>query len=108
MGEILDTMLAVQVLGAGTSAGVWKGNGLKAVVKRDLGISLDKTAQTSDWSGPLSDPQLRYAAIDAAILHPLADALDVALRSAALTRIAALEGDADAGTRLDGMGRTAH
>jgi hypothetical protein len=49
-----------------------------------------KTAQTSDWSGPLSDAQLRYAAI----LLPLADTLDAALRSAGLTRIAALEGDA--------------
>jgi DNA polymerase I len=94
MGEILDTMLAVQVLGAGTSAGLLKGNSLEAVVKRYLGISLDKTAQTSDWSGPLSDTQLRYAAIDAAILLPLADALDTALQSAGLTRIATLEGDA--------------
>ena len=94
MGEILDTMLAVQVLGAGTSEGLLKGNGLQAVVKRYLGIALDKTAQTSDWSGPLSDAQLRYAAIDAAILLPLADALDTALRSAGLARIATLEGDA--------------
>ena len=94
VGEILDTMLAVQVLGAGTPEGLLKGNGLQAVVKRYLGIALDKTAQTSDWSGPLSDAQLRYAAIDAAILLPLADALDTALRSAGLARIATLEGDA--------------
>jgi DNA polymerase I len=94
MGEILDTLLAAQVIGAGTPEGLLKGNGLEAVVKRYLGISLDKSAQTSDWSGPLSDVQRRYAAIDAAILIPLAEALDAALQSAGLERIAALEGDA--------------
>jgi DNA polymerase-1 len=93
-GKILDTLLASQVLGAGTPEGLLKGNGLQSVVKPYLGISLDKSAQTSDWSGPLSDAQLRYAAIDAAILLPLADALDTALQSAGLTQIGALEGDA--------------
>ena len=52
---------------------------LAAVAHRWLGQVLDKTLQVSDWSGPLTDEQLAYAARDAAILLPLHDALDAAL-----------------------------
>lgn len=37
----------------------------------DLVPSLDKSLQTSDWSGPLSEAQLAYAAKDAQVLLPL-------------------------------------
>lgn len=37
----------------------------------DLVPSLDKSLQTSDWSGPLSEAQLAYAAADTQVLLPL-------------------------------------
>ena len=41
-----------------------------------LGLSLDKTQQTSDWEQrPLSQAQLAYAAMDAAVLPPLYEAV---------------------------------
>ena len=45
------------------------GHGLKAVCARELGIMLDKSDQTSDWSQrPLSPSQRAYAALDAEVL----------------------------------------
>ena len=45
------------------------GHGLKAVCDRELGVKLDKTWQTSDWTRrPLEAGQLAYAAIDAEVL----------------------------------------
>ena len=40
-----------------------------------LGVSLDKTLQTSDWSGDLTDDQLKYAAADAYYTRLLFDSL---------------------------------
>jgi DNA polymerase-1 len=91
-GQVSDTMLAAQLLGAGTPEGMLRQCGLAAVVERYLHLRLDKAEQRSDWTGPLSHRQLRYAAIDAAILLPLADTLEDALRSAGLCRVAAIEG----------------
>lgn len=54
-GRLWDTGLAHQVLHAEARM-----PGLK-----DLVPGLDKTLQTSDWSGPLSEAQIRYAALDA-------------------------------------------
>jgi ATP-dependent helicase Lhr and Lhr-like helicase len=48
------------------------GHGLAMVCERELGIVLDKSAQTSNWSRrPLDHEQLRYAAMDAEILLAL-------------------------------------
>lgn len=48
------------------------GHTLGEVCERELGIFLDKTLQTSDWTArPLSDEQLAYAAIDAEVLIDL-------------------------------------
>lgn len=48
------------------------GHGLAAVAARELGLALDKTAQTSDWTRrPLSAGQLAYAALDAEVLIDL-------------------------------------
>jgi DNA polymerase-1 len=91
-GQVFDTMLTAQLLGAGTPEGVLRQCGLATVVERYLHLTLDKTEQRSDWTGPLSPRQLRYAAIDAAILLPLADTLEDALQSAGLCRVAAIEG----------------
>ncbi|HZO14678.1 MAG TPA: DEAD/DEAH box helicase [Polyangiaceae bacterium] len=45
------------------------GHGLAVVSERELGVSLDKTAQTSNWARrPLTEEQMRYAAADAEIL----------------------------------------
>jgi len=68
-------------LGFLLKAGVWRGSGrrlwdtglahqvLHAEARmpalKDLVPELDKSPQTSDWSGPLSEEQVRYAAMDA-------------------------------------------
>ncbi|MGA3124606.1 MAG: DEAD/DEAH box helicase [Polyangiaceae bacterium] len=45
------------------------GHGLAMVCERELGVSLDKGEQTSNWSRrPLDADQLRYAALDAEVL----------------------------------------
>ena len=50
--------------------------GLGAACESLLSIAVDKTEQTSDWSArPLTASQLAYAATDASVLIPLADAL---------------------------------
>src|SRR5690606_31356403 len=68
--RIRDTYLAAQLLAAGDLATQYD-VGLAGVAWRYLGVSLDKTEQLSDWSGELTEAQLRYAARDAAILLPL-------------------------------------
>lgn len=48
------------------------GHSLGAVCRRELGLALDKSYQTSDWSRrPLSNAQLNYAALDAEVLIDL-------------------------------------
>ena len=66
-------VLDVQSLAASPSTGT---PGLKHVVERWLGRSVDKTLQCSDWDArPLSAAQIQYAATDAAVLLDLADAM---------------------------------
>ncbi|HRT22439.1 MAG TPA: hypothetical protein P5318_20190, partial [Candidatus Hydrogenedentes bacterium] len=48
------------------------GHKLDDVCERELGIYLDKSLQTSDWTRrPLSPEQLAYAAVDAEVLLAL-------------------------------------
>lgn len=48
------------------------GHALQVVCERELGLSLDKTSQTSNWGQrPLDPDQLRYAALDAEVLLAL-------------------------------------
>lgn len=48
------------------------GHSLRKVCERELGLEIDKTEQTSDWSRrPLTASQLRYAALDAQVLMSL-------------------------------------
>ncbi|MBA2595911.1 MAG: bifunctional 3'-5' exonuclease/DNA polymerase, partial [Chloroflexia bacterium] len=107
--RIFDTLLASQLIDGGAHPNGTKtadpsgasGRGgkpaqigyhsLAAVAHRWLDEILDKTLQVSDWSGPLTDEQIAYAARDAAILLPLRDALDAALKEDDLANVAALE-----------------
>jgi DNA polymerase I len=90
-GELIDTMLCSQLLYAGTPEGTLSRSGLAVVVERELGVTLDKALQTSDWSQALSPEQLHYAARDAGVLWPLADVLMTKLEGAGLVPAAQLE-----------------
>ena len=88
--SVFDTMLASQVLDAGHPPG--RGlHSLARVCERHLGAGLDKALQTSDWSGALSSEQLRYAALDAAVLFPLRERLTEELLEADLLETMELE-----------------
>jgi DNA polymerase-1 len=94
VGRVADTMLMSQVLDAGEHlGGLHRGFfTLAAVAERELGEHLNKDEQLSDWSAPvLSDAQLRYAAMDAAVLLPLYHRLTERLADAGLTETAVLE-----------------
>lgn len=86
---LFDTMLAAQLLNAGTAEG--RRCSLDALATRYLGLSLDKTLQESDWTGPLSPAQIAYAARDAAVLLPLAEKLEAELATAKLAWAAEIE-----------------
>src|SRR5215212_4927405 len=68
-----------------------QGHGLKAVLNRELGVTLSKEEQTSDWSGPLTDEQVDYAKNDVRYLHLLRAALLDKMQSA--DRVVDLEMD---------------
>jgi ribonuclease D len=88
---VFDTMLAAQLLGAGTADGMLKQCGLAAVAQRYLSLDLDKALQTSDWRSTLAPAQLCYAARDAQTTLQLVPVLQAALASAALEQVAAIE-----------------
>lgn len=89
--RLFDTMIAAHLLEDGAGH-VPKGHfGLAGVAERYIGETLDKTQQTADWSGPLSDEQLQYAALDAAVLPKIAAVMREQLREADLERVAQLE-----------------
>lgn len=67
------------------------GAGLDDIALEYLGYEMDKTYQTSDWSGSLSPDQLRYAAIDAAIMLQLYDGDLIEIEQAGLNRVMGLE-----------------
>ena len=89
--HLLDTMLLAQLVGASAEKGKRPSYKLEDVVERLLDRTLDKTLQTSAWDGPLSLEQLHYAAHDAAVLLPLAEALTTTTRAAGLDRASAVE-----------------
>lgn len=64
---------------------------LAAMAKKWLGRELDKTEQTSDWTGELSSEQLQYAGLDATIVLELAAKLETELAAAKLSDVAKLE-----------------
>ena len=84
-----DTLLADQVLRGSRSP-----RALKAVVGYYLSESLDKTQQTANWGGEITDEMLVYAARDAAVLLPLHSQMVKALTENSLTDVAVLENEA--------------
>ena len=86
--SVFDTLLASQLIGAGRNEG---GHGLAAVSDRHLGEFVDKSMQSSDWSGPLSDAQYEYAAKDAELMLPLYERLSAGLGELGLEEVARLE-----------------
>lgn len=85
---LVDTMLASQVLEAGLY-GIR--HSLAATAERHLGVALDKTLQSSDWSRQLSTDQYKYAATDAAVMIPLWEQLEAKLVRLSLAEVAELE-----------------
>ena len=88
---IFDSLLASQLVAGGRGD---LSHGLSAVSERYLGTPIDKTWQTSDWSGPLSDAQIEYAATDAAIMLPLREKLVREIEELKLIEAAILEFEA--------------
>lgn len=89
---LFDTMLAAQVLDGGQHLREPGRFTLATVTEQYQGQTVDKGHQTSDWGAEeLTDAQLRYAALDAAILLPLHDRLVDELAAARLTEAASVE-----------------
>ena len=91
-GRVHDTLLLSQVLyaSARTKGTAPVRHGLKDCCARELGVTLAKDLQASDWSGDLSADQLAYSATDAAVLAPLCRKLTEKLDEAGLSRTAAV------------------
>src|SRR5262249_30537398 len=87
-GACRDTMLMSQVLHARDRAAR---HTLAACCGRELGRTVAKDLQASDWSGALTPEQLEYAALDADLARRLHDAIVPRLRDAGLTGAAAVE-----------------
>ena len=66
---VFDTMLAARLLGL-------KEFGLNSLVRRFLGVELEKGPQRADWSRrPLTERMITYARNDSHYLHPLSEVL---------------------------------
>lgn len=98
--RIFDSMLASIMLEGGIlpkdeKNKIIKGfHGLGQVSERYLGVEVDKDEQKSDWSGTLSENQIKYAGNDAEVMPPLRLVLIEKLKEANLLRCAKLEFEA--------------
>ncbi|WP_338835836.1 DNA polymerase [Neomoorella thermoacetica] len=71
---------------------VYPTHSLKEIAHRHLEVMLDKEEQTSDWSAPeLTERQIRYAGMDAAVLLPLREILANLLYKNRMARVAQIE-----------------
>jgi DNA polymerase-1 len=86
-GKVHCTLTLSRLLYAGDRAE----HGLAACLARELGIALDKTEQSSDWAGPLTQSQLAYATRDVLHLRPLLEALEQKIHQARLNQVACIE-----------------
>lgn len=89
--NLFDTMIAHQLLIAGLYENSLKHSSLKAVVKEYLGEDLDKSLQSSDWSGLHTPEQLSYALKDSVVLVRLYPVLQEKLDESGLQRVAQIE-----------------
>jgi DNA polymerase-1 len=89
-GEIRDTMILSLLLDGPRKP---KGHhGLAQVAARELGVTLDKGQQQSDWTAPaLTDEQLWYAARDATVLLPLNRVFSRKVAEAGMAQVAEIE-----------------
>jgi len=73
--NLRDTQVAAQLLGEPAT-------GLAALVEKELGVTLDKSFQRTDWGRrPLSPAERTYAAADTAYLAPLHARLEARLEA---------------------------
>ena len=86
-GPIYDTMIVHQLL----TVGHFSTANLQDLAKKYLDEYLPKENQSSDWSGPLDEDQLEYAARDAAIVLDIRDKQIPRLETAQLLEVAAIE-----------------
>jgi ATP-dependent Lhr-like helicase len=87
---VFDTLEASRRLRGTDTLG---GHSLAMVCERELGLSLDKSSQISNWSHrPLDAAQLRYAAMDAEVLLDLYDRFMMQASSPIGSSISAAEG----------------
>jgi len=99
LDNLRDTLLLARIVAAGDMS---VNCGLGPVAERELGVTLDKTQQTSDWSAPeLSRKQLKYAAMDTRILPDLYRVLSEAVSETRQDRVAEIEHGALGGDRAD-------
>jgi DNA polymerase I-like protein with 3'-5' exonuclease and polymerase domains len=93
--KVADTMILSQLLHAGSKVSPLKrgqtSHSLGSVVERELGEELDKTQQGGDWSGPLTEEMIEYAARDVEVLLPLYQVLKAKIEEAGLTYVAEIE-----------------
>jgi DNA polymerase-1 len=85
---VFDTMLAGQLLR--TSGGPYHVN-LAALARHYLDEDIGKDEQKSDWSGTLTESQLRYAARDADVLLRLREVMVKEIHNNGLAMIAKIE-----------------
>jgi DNA polymerase-1 len=94
-GKVADTMILSQLLHAGAKVEPLKrgqtSHSLDSVVRRELGLELDKTHQTSDWDGTLTPELIEYAAGDVEVLLPLYHVLKAKVEEVDLTYVAEIE-----------------
>ncbi len=104
MSSLFDTMLASQLNASGyykleksekatknDLKEVYPHHSLADLTERHLGIKLDKSEQTGDWSGELTPTQIKYAAMDAAALLPLSEIMHELLKRNDLETAAIIE-----------------
>jgi DNA polymerase-1 len=94
-GKVADTIILSQLLYAGSKVEPLKrgqtSHSLHSVVKRELGLELDKIHQSGDWGGTLAPEMIEYAAKDVEVLLPLYEVLTAKIAEAGLTYVAEIE-----------------
>lgn len=67
---------------------------LKYLADEYCNVELDKEEQTSDWTGKLSDSQIKYAAMDVIILEDVYNKLKALVKANNLEEVVAIENNA--------------